>query len=108
MREHQIRAASTFFDNNNKYNTWLGIPNAISKKRCPYQLDHIFIPKHQLCLTTNVKRKFDGAHSDHAAMCICSQLQTCPLLRKKRNQEESKPAMKINNTILRGEAFTKK
>jgi hypothetical protein len=49
MRDHQLRAASTFFNNNRKYNTWLGIPNATMKKRHAYQLDHIFIPKHQLC-----------------------------------------------------------
>jgi hypothetical protein len=68
MQEHKLRAASTFFDNNQKYNMCLGLPNAIMKKRQAYQLDHIFIPKLQLCHTTNVKRGFDGAPSDHAAL----------------------------------------
>ncbi len=83
MREHQLRAASTFFDNNGKYNTWLGIPNAITKKRYAYQLDHIFKPKHQLCYTTNIKQKFDGAHSDHVAVCIEFFSLTTPMLKKK-------------------------
>ncbi len=68
MREHNLRAASTFFDNNKKYNTWLAPPKPESKKRRAYQIDHIFIPKNQLCHTTNVKRRFNGAHSDHAAL----------------------------------------
>jgi hypothetical protein len=107
MREHQLRAASTFFDNNRKYNTWLGIPNAITKKRYAYQLDHIFIPKHLLCHTTNIKRKFDGAHSHHAALCIDFYFLTSPLLKKKKDpQSNPKPTMKLNNTILRGKELS--
>ena len=47
MREFQLRAASTFYDNNRKYNTWLGLPDPKTRKRQAYQLDHIFIPKQQ-------------------------------------------------------------
>jgi hypothetical protein len=103
MREHQLRASSTFFDNNRKYNTWLGIPNAKTKKRFAYQLDHVFIPKHQLCYTTNVKRKFDGAHSDHVAVCIEFSFLTSPMLKKKKDtQPPDKPTVKLDNAILRG------
>lgn len=51
MREFQLRVASTFYDNNRKYNTWLGLPNAITKRRQAYEIDHIFIPKNQLSKT---------------------------------------------------------
>jgi hypothetical protein len=33
MREFNLRAASTYFDNHRKYNTWLGLPNATTKKK---------------------------------------------------------------------------
>ena len=79
MWEHQLQAATSFFDNNNKYNTWLGLPQPTTKKRIVYQLDHIFIPKNQLCYTTDTKRKLDGAISDHAAMYIQFELPNGPL-----------------------------
>ncbi len=85
MREFELRAASTYFDNNRKYNTWLGLPNANTKKRKAYQIDHIFIPKLQLCQTTSVRRRFDGATSDHAAVSIDFHFLTAPLLKKKRD-----------------------
>ena len=91
MREHQLRAAATFFDNNNKYNTWLAPPHPSTAKRQAYQLDHFLIPKYQLCQTTNVKRKFDGATSDHAALQIDFHLLNTPLLRKKETQKELLP-----------------
>jgi hypothetical protein len=70
MHEHNLRAASTFFDNNHKYNTWLGLPNPMTGRRRAYQLDHIFIPHRQLDQTTNVKRKLNRATTDHAALLI--------------------------------------
>jgi hypothetical protein len=70
LYEHNLRAASTFFDNNNKYNTWICPPNATTNKRTAHQLDHIFILKKQLHYTQEVKRKFDGPESDHAAIQI--------------------------------------
>ena len=105
MREFQLRAASSFFDNNNKYNTWIAPPHPITKQRIPYQLDQIFIPKNQLCYTSNVKRKFDGAPSDHAAVMIDFKLISSPIL-KTKNQEKGKkadpiPKKKIDNNILR-------
>jgi len=33
MPEFQLRAAGSFFDNNNKYNTWLAPPQAPTEKR---------------------------------------------------------------------------
>jgi hypothetical protein len=81
MREFELRAASTFFDNNGKYNTWLGLPNTVTKNRKAYQIDHIFIPKLQLCQATNVKLRFDGAKSDHAAIKINFHFLTAPLLK---------------------------
>ena len=106
MREFQLRAASSFFDNNNKYNTWLAPPQAPTEKRKAYQLDQIFIPKSQLCQTTNVKRKFDGASSDHAALSIDFHLLNGPLLKNKgetksteKKNENKTP--KIDNNILR-------
>ncbi len=37
----------------------------------------------QLChATTNVKRKFDGSHSNYAAVCIEFYLLTTPLVKK--------------------------
>jgi len=48
MREFQLRAVTSFFDNNNKYNTWLAPPHHSNGKRRAYQLDQIFIQKHQL------------------------------------------------------------
>jgi hypothetical protein len=49
MRDFELRAASTFFDNNGKYNTWIGLPNAHKRKKRAYQIDQIFILKLQLC-----------------------------------------------------------
>ncbi len=68
MHEHELRATSTFYDNNRKYNTWLGLPNAVTKKRQAYQLDHM-----------NVKHRFDGEPSDHAALSINFRFLTTPL-----------------------------
>jgi len=104
MREFQLRAAGSFFDNNNKYNTWLAPPQAPTEKRKAYQLDQIFIPKSQLCQTSNVKRKFDGAPSDHAALAIDFHLLNGPLLKNKEGtksgENENKPP-KVDNNILR-------
>ena len=103
MREFQLRAASTFYDNNRKYNTWLGLPNATTKKRQAYQIDHIFIPKYQLNKTSNVKRKFNGTHSDHAALLIEFQLASDSVIKnpKKDRSANSEPPKKIDNAILR-------
>mmetsp|Transcript_1493 Transcript_1493/g.2313 ORF Transcript_1493/g.2313 Transcript_1493/m.2313 type:complete len:881 (+) Transcript_1493:452-3094(+) len=106
MREHQLRAAATFFDNNNKYNTWLAPPHPSTGKRQAYQLDHFLIPKYQLCQTTNVKRKFDGATSDHAALQIDFYLLNTPLLRKKEAQKGSLPTQTIDNKILRNQELS--
>jgi hypothetical protein len=106
MREHQLRAAATFFDNNNKYNTWLAPPHPSTAKRQAYQLDHFLIPKYQLCQTTNVKRKFDGATSDHAALQIDFHLLNTPLLRKKETQKELLPPQSIDNKILRNQELS--
>jgi hypothetical protein len=100
MREFELRAASTYFANNRKYNTWLGLPNANTKKRKAYQIDHIFIPKLQLCQTMSVKRRFDGATSDHAAVCIDFYFLTAPLLKKKRDLEIKPPRKKLDNVSL--------
>jgi hypothetical protein len=86
MREHDLRAASTFFDCNNKFSTWMN-----PKNQCPYQIDHFFIPKHQLCHTTNVKRKLDSVDSDHAALCIKFQMSHEPLLQLKDGSTVVKP-----------------
>jgi hypothetical protein len=103
MREYQLRAASTFFNNNNKYNTWLAPPQSSTEKRKAYQLDQIFIPKSQLCQTTNVNRKFDGTTSDHAALLIEFHLLSGPLLKKKETTENKNnhKIQKIDNNILR-------
>ena len=100
MREFQLRAASFFYDNNRKYNTWLGLPNPITKKRQAYQIDHIFIPKYQLSKTSNVKRKFNGAHSDHAALFIEFQLITDTLMKtsKKEQNASTNPPKKKSTT----------
>ena len=82
-------------------------PQRNNEKGRAYQLDHIFIPKHQLCQTMNVKRKFDRAHSDHAAPCIDFCLSTSPLLKKKQDSPIAhKPNMKLNNTVLRREGLS--
>ena len=87
MREFQLRAATSFFDNNNKYNTWLAPPHPSSGKRRAYQLDQIFIQKHQLRHTTNAKRKFDGVASDHAALFIEFHLPKIIKKKKKKNRK---------------------
>ncbi len=101
MREFELRAASTYFNNNMKYNTWLGLPNANTKKRKAYQIDHIFIPKLQLCQTTSVKRRFDSATGDHAAVCIDFYFLTAPLLKKRRDLAIKPPSKKLDNVSLR-------
>ena len=40
-----------------------------------YQLDHFVMPCNQLKLTTNAKRKCDGAPSDHAAIFLQQDFQ---------------------------------
>ena len=104
MREHQLRAAATFFDNNNKYNTWLAPTHPSTGKRQAYQLDHIFIPKYQLCHTKNIKPKFNSTTSNHAALLIDFQLSSTPLLKKKEEKSDNPmpPAKKIDNKVLRG------
>jgi hypothetical protein len=55
----------------------------------------------------NVKRQFDEANSDHAAPCVDFYFLNSPLLKKKKDpQENSKPATKLNNTILRGKELS--
>jgi exonuclease III len=97
MREHRLRAASTFFDNNRKYNTWLGLPNPTTGKRKAYQIDHILIPYHQLCLTSNVKRKFNGVVSDHAALLVEFRLLNFPLLKNKNNNNKGKQQTSVDS-----------
>ena len=102
MREFQLRAASTFYDNNRKYNTWLGLPNATAKKRQAYQIDHIFIPRHQLNKTSNIKRKFNGTHSNHAAPLIKFHLASDPVIKtKKKTAVPTENHKIIDNAILR-------
>ncbi len=101
MREFKLRAASTYFNNNRKYNLWLGHPNASTKKRKAYQIDHIFIPKLQLCQTMSVKRRFNGATSDHAAVCIKFYFLKAPLLKKRGVPAKKSASKKINNAALR-------
>jgi hypothetical protein len=80
----------------------VGIPNAITKTMASVPTRPYFIPKPQLCHTTNVKRKFDGAHSDHAALCIDFFFLNTPLLKKKKEPKNSPgPPKKLNYTILR-------
>jgi hypothetical protein len=111
MREHRLRAAGTFFDNNRKYNTWLGLPSPTTGKRKAYQIDHILIPHHQLCLTSNVKKKVNGIVSDHAALLVEFRLLNSPLFKNKIIKKESnshaktvtpRPPGKIDNFILQG------
>ena len=92
MREFQLRATATFFDNNNKYNTWLAPPHPVTGKRRAYQLDQIFIPKHQLRYTTNVKRRFDGVTSDHAALFI--EFHLPKTIKKKKKTPKKNEAKK--------------
>jgi hypothetical protein len=108
MREHNLRATATFFDNNHKYNTWLGLPNPATGKRRAYQIDHIFVPHQQLGQTTNVKRKFNGVNSDHVAMPIEFKLLNTPFKRnnQQRNQIIREPTPKIDNYILKGEGLS--
>ena len=101
MREFQLRAVSSFFDNNNKYNTWLAPPQSATEARKAYQLDQFFIPKNQLCQTTNLKRRFDGATSDHAALLIEFHLLNGPLLKKRPPKSDGMPIKKIDNNALR-------
>lgn len=49
LREHQLRAAATFFDNNNKYNTWLAPPPSDHRKKTSIPTGshlHTKIPAH--------------------------------------------------------------
>ena len=87
-------------------NTILGSPHLKCPQKKAYQLDQIFIPKSQLCQTTNVKRKLDGASSDHAVLSIDFHLLNGPLLKNKEetksteNKNENKTP-KLDNNILR-------
>ncbi len=60
----------------------------IKKKKYAYQLDHIFILKHQLCHTTNHKcqKKIWRAHNDHAALCDDFHFLISPLLPTKKEE----------------------
>jgi hypothetical protein len=74
LREHNLQATSTFFDKNNKYNTWICPSNATTNKRTAHLLDHFFTPRNQLHSIIGVKRKFNGPTSDHAAIQITLKL----------------------------------
>jgi hypothetical protein len=97
MREHNLRAASTFFDCKNKHNTWRN-----PRDKCPRQINHSLIPRNQLCYTVNVKRKLDGMDSDHATLCIKFQVPNGTLLcnKKSNNNEEACLRTRIDNFIL--------
>jgi hypothetical protein len=101
MREFELRAASTFFDNNGQYNAWLGLPDAHTREKS-IQIDQILIPKLQLCQTKNVKHRFDGVASDHAALRIDFHFLIAPLL-KNRNDKAKLPPIdkKIDSMALR-------
>ena len=96
IRALNLRAVSTFFDCNDNYDTWI---NPGTKEA--FQIDHILIPKNQLIQTSNVKCKFDGPPSDHAALTIHLNLPNGNLLPKKRKKAILKATKKINNHILR-------
>jgi hypothetical protein len=97
LKEHDLRAASTFFGCNNKCNTWRN-----PRDKCPYQIDRLLIPRNQLCHTINVKRKLDSIDRDHAVLCIMFQTSNETVLHKKRDRGGThKPKTKINNFILR-------
>ena len=63
----QLRAASTFFirKENQGHNTWT---HPTTKEH--YQLDHFLIKWWHLQQITNIRRKSNGAPSDHAAICM--------------------------------------
>ena len=71
MRELDLHSAHSFFDCNDKHDTWIHLG---TKHR--YQPDHFLILSKQLNRTSNVKRKFDGAPSDHAALMIQFKLHS--------------------------------
>ena len=79
LRQLNFQAASTFFDNNNKHDTWIN-PNT----KTPFQLDHILILKNQLLHTQNVKQRFNRTTSNHAALYVKTELPINSLLLKKR------------------------
>jgi hypothetical protein len=106
MREFNLRAASTFCDNNWKYNTWIGLPNLTTRKRQAYQIDHIFIPKDQLYNTMNVKRRFDGTYSDHAVLLLKFHLLTNPLMKKRNPIKITQLTKKVNNILLKKQALS--
>ena len=66
MRQLNLRAATTFFNNNNKKtDTWI-----LHATKKGYQLDHMLVPKQQLHRIMEAKRKMDGIPSNHAAVMI--------------------------------------
>jgi hypothetical protein len=97
MREHDLRAASTFFESNQKSSTWRTPLN-----NHPYQIDHLLIPRSQLCHTTHLKRKLDCVDSDHAALHINFLLSIKTLLfnASDKNTIRNWEKTKIDNFLL--------
>ncbi len=102
MREHNLIAASTFFNSNKKYNTWRNLWD-----RRPHQIDHLLIPKSQLYHTIDVKKKLDSVDSNQAALCIEFKLTNEALLFKKREKWRIPPQTKINNFLLQNSQRSK-
>lgn len=69
---------------------------------------HIFITKQQLCHTKNVKRKFNGAHSDHTALIIEFYLETNPIIKSTSKEDiaTAEPIKKIDISILRNKELS--
>ena len=86
LNQQQLRAASTFFDSNNKHNTWI---HPATKEK--YQFDHLKIKKHHLKYVTNVKMKSDGIPSDHKAIMINMKFSNDKWIPKKKRDITAKP-----------------
>ena len=94
LNQNQLRAASTFFESNNKHDTWT---YPASKEK--YQLDHFLIKWNNLQFVMNVKQKSNGVPSD-AALMISLRFPNTKWLLKKHHDRTARKVFKINNKIL--------
>ena len=95
LSQLDLRAASTYFQNNSGYDTWI---NPATKEK--YQLDHFLIPRNQFKLVKNVKKIFHGTTSDHLAIQMSLNLRKGKY--KNFGTAKIKSRFRIDNTILRG------
>mmetsp|Transcript_17839 Transcript_17839/g.25395 ORF Transcript_17839/g.25395 Transcript_17839/m.25395 type:complete len:496 (+) Transcript_17839:690-2177(+) len=97
LSQLDLRAASTYFQNDNGYDTWI---NPATQEK--YQLDHFLIPRKQFKLVKNVRKIYYGTTSNHLAIKITLNIKKGKHKNFATTTNSAKKRFRIDNTTLRG------